>query len=257
MKIFSLTLMAFRYFRRYFRRYLFLFLALSFGYGIITSLTGLQAGMEESVYRSAQSHYSGDLTLIGRVNEKIESQIHDVNKILETIKSLGIQIKDFVIRTQVGEDGILYFNGKSVRQKYVLGVDWIEHEKIYFMGLSYSQGNYTNWDPNTSIIISNPVAEELNVQLGDRILLEVYNRTGQINTRFFIVQAIINDASIFGYYKCYIDRSVLNDLIDFKVNEASSIGIYLKEGSSTDDAAVKIHKALVDKGFNLAPLLKK
>jgi ABC-type lipoprotein release transport system permease subunit len=253
MKHISLATMASRYFIRYFRRYLFLFIALSFGYGIITSITGLQAGMEESVYKAAQSHYSGDMALVGRTKTRLEFEIPDVDSVLGIIESSGIESKQIVVRTQVGNDGIVHFNGGSIHHKYTLGVDW-ENEKEYFSSLAYSQGDFGSWDKETGIIISSPVAEELQLHVGDSIVFEVRTKKGQVNTGNFVVQAVVDDATIFGYYKCYMDKAVLNRLIGFGVDEASTIGIHLKEGARLQQEAEKLQSALVNAQVNFAPL---
>ncbi len=255
MKVVSLSLMALRYFRRYFRRYLFLFLALSFGYGIITVLTGLQAGMEESVYQSTQSHYAGDMVVSGRAKNRLKFQISDVEKVLEAVDQSGVPVHHSVIRTHFGDKGVLYFNGVAVKQRYVMGVDW-ENESDYFSRLEYSQGEYGQWDKNSGILVSAPVAEELGLVQGDSLLLEVETRSGQINTARLVVQAIVNDDTIFGYYKCYIDRDKLNSLIGLNQNEASTVGIYLKEGANLDHAARTLQESLSESGLDTAPLVQ-
>ncbi|QEN06982.1 ABC transporter permease [Oceanispirochaeta crateris] len=253
MKLISLATMASRYFIRYFRRYLFLFIALSFGYGIITSITGLQAGMEESVYKAAQSHYAGDMALVGRTKSRMEFEIPNVDSVLGIIDKSGIEAEHIVVRTQVGKDGIVHFNGGSVQHKYTLGVDW-ENEKEYFSNLAYSQGHFGAWDTEKGIIVSSPVAEELQLHVGDSIVFEVKTKKGQVNTGNFVVQAVVDDATIFGYYKCYMDKAVLNRLIGFGENEGSTIGIHLKEGSRLQQEAEKLQLALVNSQANYAPL---
>ena len=254
MKIVSLSIMAARYFQRYFRRYLFLFLALSFGYCIITSLTGLQAGMEENVYKSTQSHYTGDIVISGRAQSLIQFRISEVDKVLQVIQKSGIPHKQIVVRTQFGDAGVIYFNGAAVKQRSVMGVDW-DNEASYFASLDYKEGSFGSWNKEDGIVVSSPVAEELGVLKGDSVLLEVHTRTGQINTGRFVIQAIVNDDTIFGFYKSYIDRNRLNDLIGFRSDEASSVGIYLKKGVNLEKESAILHEALSSSGLNTAPMV--
>ncbi len=254
MKYIQLSMMALRYFYRYSHRYIFLFIALSFGFGIITAITSIKAGMEDNIYRSAKSHYAGDMALVGRTDSKIKFQINDVKKVRDTVEKSELSYDHIVTRTQFGSDGIVYYNGSDVRHKYTLGVDW-EEEADYFAGLSYSQGQFGNWDKKNGIILSSPVADELYVNVGDSVILEVKTRDGQVNTASLVVQAIIDDSTIFGYYKCYLDRLKLNSLIGFSENEASTIGIYLKENSSLKKEAMKLQVSLMRDGFNISSLV--
>lgn len=231
-----------RYFHLHFKRYIFLLVALSFGFGVITVLTSLKAGMEENVYRSAQSHYAGDIIVQGEnKGSKAKFRIIDPEAIVSLIEQSDVKIKEIVTRTILG-DGTIYFNGASIRQKYVLGVDW-ENEKSSFETLNYSS---LQDEPFASggILISSPVAKQLNAQLGDKITLQVKTRTGQVNTGSFIIQAIVKDNSIFGSYKCYLSRKDLNQLIRYKEKECSAIGIYLANGESIAHATPLIHSAL-------------
>jgi len=254
MKLLTLSLMAFQYFRRYFRRYLFLFVALSFGFGIITAITSLQAGMEQSVYLSAQSHYAGDMAVVGKSKNGILSfHIRDARVIQSLIKKSGIKTDRIIQRTQFGNTGVIHFNGGAVKHKYVLGVNWQDEAK-YLSGLTYIQGTFENWDSEDAMVVSAPVAEELNLQAGDSVLLEVKTGTGQINTGNFVIKAVVDDATIFGYYKCYINQDVLNKLIGFGPDECSTFGIYLKEGADIQKEALVLQNIL-SKSVETGPLV--
>ena len=244
MKFFRLFTLSARYFRLHFRQYLFLLVALSFGYGVITTLTSLRAGMEENVYFSAQSHYAGDIVVLGD-DRRVQTRyrIDEADKIAALIDKSDIRIEKMVRRTNVGS-GTLYFNGAALKQKYVLGVDF-ENEREYFDSLEF-RGQPENLSESGGMLISQPVADQLNVRIGDRITLEVKTRKGQVNTGSFVVRGIVVDHSIFGYYKCYLSRQELNTLLQYEEEACSTIGVYLSEGESTEMAVTAIHASLRD-----------
>ena len=251
----TLTVLAGKYFKGHLRRYLFLFLALMMGYGIITALTALQAGMEASVYRAAQSHYAGDLVVAGQVHGS-PLQFQNLRApetealINETLS--GVKV---VKRTQFGNDGVVYFNGQAVRHKYVLGVDW-ENEADYFSSLVYSDGSFLSEDMDgETMMVSEPVARELGVHPGDRVTLEVKTKSGQVNTASFVIRGIIRDTTIFGYYKCFISRDVLNHLVALGPEDCSTLGLFLQDGQDSEKAAETLHQALTDAGMQIAPLV--
>ena len=250
MRIIRLSILSYRYFKLHYKKYLFLLIALSFGFGVITTLTSIRAGMEENLYVTSQSHYAGDIVILGD-GKKYIKRIKDPFAIDDLINAADINAESVIHRTQLGRS-TLYFNGIAVKQKYVIGVDW-DDEASYFNNLEYQDVGESLFQPG-SIIISSPVAEQLNVKLGDQILLEVSTTKKQVNTGSFVVSGIVQDRSLFGYFKCYLDRKELNRLILFKEDECSNIGIYLSDSVSTDAAVNSIHNVFTQ-SIKTAPLI--
>jgi ABC-type lipoprotein release transport system permease subunit len=250
MKFITLIVLSVKYLFRYRRRYFFLFLALSLGFGIVMLLTALRNGMDDNVYRSAQDHYAGDIVAVG-YDSSLWSFRHigagEKAELYRTVEALSLEETYIVERTIFGESGMLYYNGGTVRLKYVVGVDW-DNEAFYFDSLNYTErrdvfeSSELAWrdsppdDPSAGpvpsgdvIYLSDPVASQLNVRVGDSLVLEVDTRWGQKNTGVFIVGAIVEDSTIFGYYKAFIDRRVLNRLLLIDDGDCSIVGIFIKD----------------------------
>ncbi|GHV55581.1 ABC transporter permease [Spirochaetia bacterium] len=256
MKFITILLLALKYLFRYRRRYLFLFLALTFGFGIVTLITSIKDGMYENVYNSAQGHYAGDIITVG-YDKNTGSQWHmeknEMDNILQTITDTDINAQRVVMRTQFGNEGKLYYNGSVVRLKYVIGVDW-DNEAAYFDSLVY-QGRHEEPLGEDDIMLSAPVAEALKARVGDRLILETQTRYGQSNTGAFVVGGIVDDSTLFGYYKAYISRPVLNTLLLYGEDECSSIGIFLNDRREMENKKVVFHDAL-EKRIPVGPLVK-
>ncbi|MDR3174067.1 MAG: hypothetical protein LBU19_07445, partial [Treponema sp.] len=127
MKPITLIVLSAKYLIRYRRRYVFLFLALSLGFSIVTLLTAVKDGMYENVYRSAQDHYAGDIVAVGhdsslgrfdRFGPEAKAELY------RAIEAARIGETQVLERTIFGNDGMLYYNGAALRLKYVVGVDW-------------------------------------------------------------------------------------------------------------------------------------
>jgi putative ABC transport system permease protein len=201
--------------------------------------------MGKNLYDTAQSHYAGDIVIIGH-QKKNYYFFEDLSNIQSIISKTEISIKSIIKRSIMGE-GNLYFNGSVSRLKYVVGVDW-ESEQDLFKYLKYSERSEEPFSED-SILISSPMAEMMNVQLGDLILLEVMTQTGQVNTKNFKVSGIVDDRSIFGFFKCYIDRKEMNRLVSVNENFCTHLGIYLDSPHFTDQAVRQLHNevsSLVD-----------
>jgi ABC-type lipoprotein release transport system permease subunit len=230
MKFATILVISAKYLLRYHRRYFFLFLALSLGFSVVTLLTALKDGMYASVYRSAQDHYAGDMVAVGH-DRSIGGQNHlsveAKEQVYQALEAARIGETRVVERTIFGNNGVLYYNGAALRIKYVVGVDW-DNEAFYFDALSYSDTR--DAPPGGDVIyLSSPVASQLNARVGDQVILEVDTRYGQKNTGAFIIGGIVEDSSIFGYYKVFVDRLTLNRLLLFDNGDCSIVGVFIND----------------------------
>ncbi|MDR0669522.1 MAG: FtsX-like permease family protein [Treponema sp.] len=233
MKFVTLTVLSAKYLFRYRRRYFFLFLALGLGFSIVTLLTAVKDGMDDNVYRSAQDHYAGDIVAVGHDSSlgRFDRLGGAKEELYRAVEAARIGETHVVERTIFGNDGMLYYNGGTVRLKYVVGVDW-DNEASYFDSLKYTERRAGFESPSSRgdvIYLSDPVASQLNVRVGDSLILEVDTRWGQKNTGAFIVGGIVEDSTIFGYYKAFVDRVTLNRLLLIDDEDCSLAGIFIKD----------------------------
>ncbi|MDR2211691.1 MAG: FtsX-like permease family protein [Spirochaetaceae bacterium] len=255
MKFPTLAVLAFKYLVRYRRRYFFLFIALSMGFSIVSLLTAVKDSMDTNVYKSAQAHYAGDIVAVGYDNSMGDLNYLSADAqagLYQAVEEAGIGETHIVERTIFGSNGVLYFNGGAVRLKYVVGVDW-DNEASYFDSLNYRERSIIPAipakNPSASpegdvIYLSAPVASQLNARTGDSLILEVNTRWGQKNTGVFIVGGIVEDSTIFGYYKVYIDRLVLNRLLLLDDGDCSIAGIFVNDRWGVEKKRALLQKAL-------------
>jgi len=253
-KIIALLKLAVKYLNRYRRRYGFLLAALVFGFAVVTLITSLKDGMYNNVYYSAQSHYAGDITAVGYDSTTGIQHMgeNEVSKIINTANSINLKPEHTVLRTIFGENGVVYFNGNSVKLKYVVGSDWKSEEHLFSKMKFAAQPEMVYGDDG--IIMSEPVARKLGAVMGDSIILEVDTRRGQKNTGVFIVMGIVRDSSIFGYYKVYISRLTLNRLLLFKDADCSSVGFFFNSASNVEEKRLRLQNALSD-NIQMGPLV--
>jgi len=241
--------LGFKYLRRYKRRYAFLLAALVFCFAIVTFITSSKDSMYNNVYFSAQSHYAGDIVAIGYNNDiKFTHYIgsEDIKTVLNAVEASGIKPVHTVKRTYFNRSGIVYFNGMSVVQKYVIGCDW-ENEVKLFSKMNFLS-EFSSADVSVlgedSIIISSPVADMLGANTGDVVTLEVTNNWGQKNTKQFNVRGIVQDTSIFGYFKVYISRLTLNRLMLFNDDDCSIMGFFFDNPSRANKNRYILQEAM-------------
>jgi ABC-type lipoprotein release transport system permease subunit len=268
MKIFTLIVLSAKYLLRYRRRYFFLFLALSLGFGIVTLLSATKDDMDANVYRSAHDHYAGDIVAVGydsyyRQNSHMSAWVKV--ELYQALEVVGLKNAHTVERTIFGNDGMLYYNGSAIRLKYTTGVDW-DNEAVYFDSLSYQErsglpegaAGSSSFPDGDVIYLSAPVASQLNIRIGDSLILEVDTRWGQKNTGVFIVGGIVEDSTIFGYYKAYVDRVVLNRLLLFDDEDCSMVGIFIDNQMEVEKKRRLLQEDLegrIQNGIQTGPLV--
>jgi len=247
-KIKLLANLGFKYLSRHKRRYAFLFAALVFCFAVVTFITSSKDSMYNNVYYSAQSHYAGDIIAVGYNNDNSFSNYlgsDDVKSILEAVDESGIKPIFTVKRTYYNTTGIVYFNGTPVFQKYIIGCDWNDESHLFSKMDFLSQINYPLTD--NCIVISAPVAEYLNARSGDVVTLEIENKWGQKNTGDFIINGIVRDFSIFGYFKVFVSRQKLNRMIYINDDDCSVIGFFLNNPSSAESKRIALQDVLKNK----------
>jgi len=231
-KFLAIIRLGIKYLYRYRRRYSFLAAAMIFCFAIVTFITSAKDGMYDSVYYSAQSHYAGDIVAIGYDSLSVHEFCHrlgkeEISAILEAANLSGINPRYTVFRTIFGSDSVVHYNGSTVQLKNLVGCDW-DGESHLFNKMTFERPP-ESFIGDDGIILSVPIAQQLNAEMGDTIILEVETRFGQKNTGRFIVKGIVQDTSIFGYYKAYISRLILNRLIAYDDDDCSSIGFFLDD----------------------------
>ena len=253
-KLGALARLGIKYLWRYRRRYGFLLAALVFGFAIVTFITSTKDGMYRSVYYSAQSHYAGDLVAIGYVTGTGQRYLGEteISTVLEAARSSGINPRHTVLRTTLSNISMLHFNGNAIRLKYVMGCDW-EDEAHLFDKIKFAEA-LDSFPGDDGIILSVPTAQHLGAKMGDSVLLETDTRFGQINTSPFIVRGIVEDASIFGYYKAYVSRRSLNRLVLYEDGDCASIGFFFDDTGSAETRRVRLQERLAAK-LQMGPLV--
>ncbi|MDR2792178.1 MAG: ABC transporter permease [Treponema sp.] len=260
MKVIKLVSIAVRYLSRYRRRYFFLFLALVVGFAVITAITAVKEGMTDMLYRTAQSHYAGDLIALGGDHDGVGSIFRLEQEAIDTILAAAEQNElkpdRIVMRTNFMNEAAVYYNGNMARLKYVNGVDW-DVETDLFNSFNYETKPEKPLEGNESIVISSPIAHYLGIRQGDSLILEVRNYLGQKNTGSFVVAGIIEDKTIFGYFKSYVSRDALNELLGFNHGECSTIGFFFNDKKTDIDwYKTLLQWTLADSGIRTAALMQ-
>lgn len=244
MDLLTLVRLGIRNLTRQKRRFALLIASVGLGFLIITVMNAVSGGMTRSINLSAARHYAGHLFVLGHQKVPYYTPvIRDDRALIEAVAAADIEPRLVVRRTNYFERGMLYFAGSSARQKRITGVDWSVEEEI-FRRMDFISGGVDNLAGSNGILISEPIAETLNVRVGDDILVQVETVSGQRNTGVFVLRGIFRDSSIFGYYSSFVDLSRLNRLIGLGDDEYTVLGLYLDDLRHAESAAQRLYREL-------------
>ena len=138
--------------------------------------------MVRNLDEAAARRYGGHLFVLG--HQKIPYYtpvVRDHTALLAAVKKAPLDATLIVRRTNYFESGRVFFNGTFARQKVVTGVDW-SVEQAVFANLDFVAGDVHDMGGSDGIIISVVTARDLQVHVGDDVILEADTVTGQRNT---------------------------------------------------------------------------
>jgi putative ABC transport system permease protein len=217
--------------------------AIAFGMLIITMINGFTGSFVENVGENFSHLLAGHIFIDG-VEKTDEGEpvsvIHDDTTLIETVGEVDIRVKFLTRRSDF--NGTLIFQGNTLSQN-VVGANWNE-ENFLTDRLVLEEGSFENMEDPKGIIISKDVADALNVQLNERILVRLRTATGQQNVGDFTVAAICYDPGLFGNISAYANLDYVNSLLDLQPGEYMTLGIFLEDFYAIDKSAEKLYNAL-------------
>lgn len=229
------------------KQYTSLMLVCMFGVGISLFCLFLVDGMLESLENKARIYYGGDYLFQGGGWEYEQSNPEENCDILKTVFP-----KDTVISKRLhfdAADSNFFFEGVGVRMRVIQGVDF-SVESDFFSSLNYRDGNASEMAGSNGILLSAPIADMLEVSVGDEITFMLNTRWNSLNTVPLVVKGIFQDSSLFGMYTAYMDIDCLKAAYGYPSNWCNRICITVP---SDEDMGADYYQAELEKYFTMYP----
>ena len=232
-------------------RYGFLIGMIAVGIMAVTIVQAVTVGMTNNVIEGSGRYLGGRYLVVGRPWNSRTNVIEDPEALIEALKKAGFS-PSITARRQVAADSepTLFFNGESFRVRRISGVDFAA-EQPAFKGLTFVSGSVAGLKGTKGILISKQIAERFGARQGDSVTLRITNAQGYIDSTDLIISGIFKDASIFGYYNCYMDIDVLSALMGIDSRkQLAYLGFYFDhEAQNHDRQAEQMTSALSMAGF--------
>ncbi len=224
--------------------------AIAFGIMIVTLINGFAGSFIQNVSENFAYLMGGHVFVSGSEytpSGKRISVIRDDSVIMKALEDSGQKWASIAKTSQATAS--LIFEGKSVSQN-LTGID-ITHSEMLKERLVLVKGSWEDASQPDAIIISQSVANKLNVLPGDKVVAQLQTVTGQNNVGEFRVAAISVDSSIIGSRMTYVQLEYLNNLIGLGKGEYMSLGIMLDRLDLSDGFATSLYTSMKGNGIQL------
>ena len=222
------------------RRNAILAIAIAFGFFVVTAIDGLTTGMVGNMENQIAQLVGGNVIVQGLEWEKpatpegkvkLVNIVRDRDYVKNIVEELGIKYEYSTSYTM--SSGTVLFNGKrSTIQLY--GRDL--QEKQLQASFMFTSGGV---DPNlkNGLIISDKIAESLNLQVGDEVIYSTFTVYGQNNFADMVIMGIIKSNSFISNLQAYADIDDVNEIVEMPEGGYSMYSIYLNDKNQQTKAA--------------------
>ena len=231
------------------KQYLSLFLVCLFGVGVslfcLYSVNGMLSALEDK----ARIYYGGDLQFVGGWG--MDQPVSNTELIKEYFPEGSVIAERYDFDADYAA---FYFEGTGVRQRVIKGVNF-DKEKALFANFNYIEGSAEGLYGTNGVLLSEPIAQMLEVHVGDEVTFMLRNAAWQLNTVQLVVKGIFRDSSLFGMYTSYMDRELLCNAYGYGSAFCNRICIMLPEGSPTEKE-IQGYQNVLSEHFNMYHLVE-
>ncbi len=240
----QLIRLAWRNFSRHLNRYRVLLLALTIVVAVLIIVLGAVTGMQETLRDKASRYFAGNVVVFGYMDGG-ESLIEDPEGVDALLDQAGVsEIARSWRSTHYDPANTNMFHaGYYMPQRRYVGVEW-ERERPMLERFDFVDGGVPDAGDERGVLISTIAAEELRASVGDELIVSTTTDGGATNTVPLEVRGIFRESTFFGYI-AYLERGVLNRLLDRDEDRVNEIGMYFDGGAAEETrVAESVNRAL-------------
>jgi len=248
----KLFLIAFRNVLQQRRRSLILGSAIAFVSMLMVVEAGFANGIQSSIFRSATVLLTGHVNVSGYYKFSATS----VAPLISNYKELEDWVKKEVpeaeyVATRARGFGRIISDNKN--QFALLGGVDVENEKGFAEVLEIEEGSLDALKEPNTILIFNKHKENLDVELGDELLISTPTLRGVQNTISVRIAAVASDIGFLSTFTMYVPTKTIRDLYQLSDTTTGVMMIYLKDRNKSEEVVQRLRNRLEGKGYELMP----
>ncbi len=230
------------------RRSILLAGAIAFGVLIITLVQSFTGGLVDTANARVTELLGGHVYVSGQevsASGRLITVIRDQAPLEEAIALAGETIESVHFRSTVAGEMIFASRIVTVTMN---GVDWA-NENPLMRSLDLISGDAAALVDPRAILLPQPTAQELGVEVGESVLVRMTSVTGQQGVGEFVVAGLIRGSGILGMAPIYADRTYLNPLIGMSADQYQQVVIAVTHTAAIEPVALAIDGHLASLGM--------
>ena len=248
----KLFLIAFRNVFQQKRRSLILGTAIALVSMLMVVEAGFANGIQSSIFRSATVLLTGHVNVSGIYKFSATSVAPLIGnyKELERWVEEEVPEADYITRRDRGFGRII----SETKSQFALlgGVD-VDREQGFSEVLEIEEGSLEALKEPKTILIFKKHKENLQVELGDELLISSPTLRGTENTISVRIAAVASDIGFLSTFTMYVPSQTIRDLYQLSDNTTGVLMIYLKDKNQADAVKKRLRTKLEEAGKELMP----
>lgn len=219
--------------------------AVGFAVLVITLVNGYTSGLVSSVRENFTQTLGGHIYVSGSVISARGREMNllgDAQVLDEAIAAAGIDVQEINYRSSTMAT-LIYTTSEVIQ--IVDGVDFAA-EARFRDTIRLSEGSWAALEEPGSILLPTSVAEQLDLALGEQLLLSLTTITGQRNVVELTVRGLTAEVAGLGISSGYVRLADLNEALGLRSGEYQTANLYLADADRIDHATDLLRAELAD-----------
>lgn len=243
---------AFRNLNRQKRRSALLVIAIAFAFFVVICMDGLTKGALNSIAGEISKVVGGHVYILGAQKDADKAADDPAREYLDkeavalieqTLQELDITPQYTIKRRRT--NGTLIFEGKEINTQ--LDGCRFDEEAMLHDSILFKEGSWEAMKKENAVLLSESVAEELNIKLHDVILLETKTLNGQLTVEELQVEGIAVNRSPFGGITNYINFDYAGKITELPEDCLEIYALFLQNPDMQDQIAQALEEKLGEK----------
>ena len=217
--------------------------AIAFAVFVITVVNGYTGGLVDAVRENFTQTFGGHIYISGSVLSPSGRQVdvlRDTDILVDAISAADLDVEEINYRSRTLAN-LIYTTSEALQ--IVDGVDFAA-EAQFRETIRLVEGSWEAMAEPGSILLPAPVVEQLDVTLGEQILLSVTTITGQRNVIELTLAGIAAEVAGLGISSAYVQLADLNAAIGLAPGEYQTANLRLYDPDETDAATDRLVREL-------------
>ena len=245
-------LVAFRNLVQHRRRSAFLGGAIAAVTAFLVLLSGLSAGVRETMLRTATTLMTGHINVAGfyKVTEGMSAPVvADYEKVLAVVHEAVPEMRYAVAR---GRGYAKVVSDSGSMQLGINGID-VRAEPAFAEVVQLASGNLGDLAKPNTLLLFESQAKKLDVKVGDMLTLSAPTTRGINNTLDVRLIGIAHDLGLLSTWNCYMPAESLRELYRLNPGSTGAIQLLLRDDALPNTPAImaRLRKALEAHGYRL------